>query len=92
MAPATRVAVWDRLSCPFRGFGGAALARARFGEEAWDIVNSGMKRTLATFMRIAFEATLHRILHAICAKILLDFAIQNHEKMLLRGLFLWLAL
>ena len=51
-----------------------------------------MKRTLATFMRIAFEATLHRILHAICAKILFDFAIQNHEKMLLRGFFLWLAL
>ena len=51
-----------------------------------------MKRTLATFMRIAFEATLHRILHAICAKILLDFAAKNHEKMLLRGFFLWLAL
>ena len=43
-------------------------------------------------MRIAFEATLHRILHVICAKILLDFAAKNHEKMLLRGFFLWLAL
>ena len=71
---------------------GAALARAHFVEEAWDTVICDAKRMFAAFTFIALEGTVHQILHANYAQILLDLLTKNNEKMHLGGCFLWLAL
>ena len=39
------------------------------------------KRMFAAFTFIAVEATVHQILHANCAQILLDSLATNYEKM-----------
>ena len=87
LAHAARVALRDRFLCPVRGFGGAALACAHCRKEAWDTVFSRTKSTLATFIHITFEATMHRILHGICAQILKDWRPKCYKKCSWDGFF-----
>ena len=84
----TRVPFHDRVEGPFRDFGAAALARAHFGEEAWDTVIYDTKRMFATFTFIAFEATVHQILHTNCAQNSLDLHRKKDGNIYLEGCLL----
>ena len=84
----TRVPFRNRFQGLFRGFRPAALARAHFGEEAWDTVIYDTKRIFATFTFIALEATVHQILHTNCAQNSLDLQIKKNENIHLEGCLL----
>ena len=88
----TRDPLGHRFQGHFCGFGAAALARAHFGEEAWDTVIYDAKRIFATFTFIAFEATVHQILHTNCAQNSLDLHRKKDGNIYLEGCLLWLGL
>ena len=92
MVPATRATVWDRFSCPFHGFGDAALACAHFGEEAWDTVICGTKSTWAMFTHIISKASLQPSFDLNCASIFCRNQWKIVQKVVPNEIFLWLAL
>ena len=84
----TQVPFQDRFEGPFRDFRAAVLSHAHFGEEACDTVIYDAKRIFATFTFIAFEPTVHQILHTNCAQNSLDLQIKKNENIHLEGCLL----